>query len=58
MLNKINLTKSAKESQFYAKPLPQFSFKEIKKSSNKLTIPASPKLKTKSRSVSKLKNMC
>lgn len=37
---------------FSAKPLPNFTLFEVKKSSRLLTVPVSPKLKTKSRSVS------
>jgi hypothetical protein len=43
-----------KSSSFKAKPVPNFTFLEVKKSSHVLTTPKSPPLMTKSRSMHKL----
>ncbi len=44
------------QNNFKARVLPNFTYLEVKKSNKSLTVPKSPELKTKERSVSKFKN--
>ena len=54
-LNEINSKHSL--NNFKAKVIPNFTLLEVKKSNRSLTVPKSPQLKTKARSVNKLKEI-